>query len=356
MLQKLFLLLTLMLFAPIFGALEAQSRDQIRITGSSSVFPFATTVAEEFGRSSRFKSPIVEGIGTGGGLKLFCNGLGAGTPDIVNASRPIKPSELAQCRRNGVTDIIEVKFGYDGIVIASSKSAPHFRLTLRDLYLALAANVPAPGTDGSGPFIPNPYIRWNEINSSLPDQIITILGPPPTSGTRDAFNESVMTAGCITFLGLKDLQVRDPLAQQRRCQAIREDGVYVESGENDNLIVQKLLANDQAVGIFAFSFLDQNNDVLQAADIAVTGDDFVTPTFDDIASGRYPIYRSLFFYVKKAHIQSIPGIQDFLEEFTSDQALGDFGYLTDRGLIPLLPDERAEYRQVVNTLTIIPKG
>lgn len=331
-------------------AVFGQSRDQVRVTGSSSVFPFAAAVAEEFGRTSRYKAPIVEGIGTGGGFRLFCAGLGSSTPDIVNASRQIKPSEIRECEHNNVGRVIEIKFGYDGIVLANSKTVSQLQLSISDIFLALATTVPERGYDG-GPLVPNPFQKWSDIRPTLPDRPIQILGPPPTSGTRDAFNETVLAVGCRAFPALLDLETNNPDRFFQVCQAIREDGVYIESGENDNLIVQKLITNRVAVGIFAFSFLDQNNDLLQPSLIAKTGMAYIEPTFEAIASGDYPIFRSLYFYVKEAHLRSIPGIGGYLREFTSDTAWGDFGYLTDRGLIPLSLDERSRYRKIVADLT-----
>lgn len=330
------------------------SRDQIRITGSSSAFPFATAVAEEFGKTSKFRTPVVEGFGTGGGLKEFCSGVGASTPDIANASRPIKASELNICHQNGVDDIIEIKFGYDGIVLANTKSAPHFKLSLKELYLALGAYVPAYNeVSGETALIQNPYKRWNEINPELPDQEIFILGPPPTSGTRDAFNERALEIGCNAFDEIQQLKQANPIRHKQVCHSIREDGVYIDSGENDNIIVQKLLTNDIALGIFAYSFLERNRDVLQAASMANKTGGYIDPTFDSILEREYPIYRSLFFYIKKAHVGVIPGISEFLAEFTSDRALGDYGYLVDRGLIPLFADERENYQQTADQLLTI---
>lgn len=330
---------------------QAQSRDQIRIVGSSTVFPFSTAVAEEFGRTSTFKTPIVESTGSGGGLKLFCSGIGTNHPDITNASRRIKKSEVELCAQNGVTGIVEVKVGFDGIVIAADKSAPDMTISLRDLYLALAAKVPAPGTEGgAGNMIDNPNKTWADVNASLPNRPIVVLGPPPTSGTRDAFNELAIEGGCKTFSGMKALKSTDSSAYKAYCRGIREDGVYVEAGENDNLIVQKLQANNEAIGVFGFSFLDQNADAIKAYPIG-EGADAVEPTFEAIADGRYSISRSLYFYVKKAHVDVVPGIREYLSEFTSDKASGDFGYLTDRGLIPLSEEERQKFADDAAALT-----
>ena len=330
---------------------HAQSRDQIRIVGSSTVFPFSTAVAEEFGRSSAFKTPIVESTGSGGGLKLFCSGIGTNHPDITNASRRIKKSEVELCAKNGVTGIVEVKIGFDGIVLAADKSAPAMSLSLRDLYLALAAKVPAPGTDGgTDNMIANPNKTWHDVNATLPDRPIVVLGPPPTSGTRDAFNELAIEAGCDSFAGMHALAKSDKNAHKALCLGIREDGVFVEAGENDNLIVQKLQANHEAVGIFGFSFLDQNADALQAFPVASDGGTPLEPTFDAISDGSYPISRSLYFYVKKAHVNVVPGIREYIGEFTSEKAWGEFGYLADRGLIPLPEAERKKYHDAAAAL------
>jgi len=331
----------------------AQSRDQIRIVGSSTVFPFATAVAEEFGRSTNFKTPIVESTGSGGGLKLFCAGIGTNNPDITNASRRIKKSEVDLCAKNGIKDIVEVKIGFDGIVLAADKSAEPMVLSLRDLYLALAAHVPAPGTDGGiGNMVENPYKKWNEVNSNLPNKPIYVLGPPPTSGTRDAFNELAIEGGCKTFSAMKTLKKADKKTYKALCRGIREDGLYVEAGENDNLIVQKLQADKKAVGIFGFSFLDQNADVISAFPVTTgTAADAQEPTFEAISDGSYPISRSLYFYVKKAHVGVIPGIKEYLAEFTSDKASGELGYLSERGLIPLPDADRAMNKSNASELT-----
>jgi phosphate transport system substrate-binding protein len=343
------------LIAATLGLVEAnaQSRDQIRIVGSSTVFPFATAVAEEFGRTTQFKTPIVEATGSGGGLKLFCSGIGTSYPDITNASRRIKASEVDLCRRNGVIGIVEVKIGFDGIVLASSKRAPKMNISLRELYLALAAQVPAAGTSGGpGNMIRNPYRKWSDINPALPSRPIVILGPPPTSGTRDAFNELALEAGCDTFPAMHVLKETDDQAYKALCRGVREDGPYTEAGENDNLIVQKLQTNPDAIGVFGFSFLDQNADVLMAYSVStLPGDSAHPPTFEEIADGDYPISRSLYIYAKKAHVGVIPGIQEFLSEFTSDKAAGEFGYLSDRGLIPLPQSDRNAYEQAALSLS-----
>jgi phosphate transport system substrate-binding protein len=297
------------------------------------VYPFSTKVAEQFGRTTAFKTPVVESTGSGGGIKLFCAGVGVEHPDITNASRAIKSSEVKMCNDNGVTAITEVKIGYDGIVVANSKKHAGYAFTLRQLYMALAKDVPT----ADGKTVPNPYTMWSDIDPSLPAEKIEVLGPPPTSGTRDAFVELAMDAGCNTWDWVKALAKTDKGRYQSICQSIREDGGYVEAGENDNLIVQKLDANPTALGIFGFSFLDQNLDKLQGAKIAG-----VEPTFDNIAGQKYPLSRPLFFYVKGAHVAVIPGIKEYVAEFTSDRAWGDEGYLSEIGLIPLPTAERAE--------------
>jgi phosphate transport system substrate-binding protein len=305
------------------GAHAQSARDYISIVGSSTVYPFATVVAEQFGKTTSFKTPKIESTGSGGGLKLFCTGVGVQHPDITNASRRIKQSEIDKCAGNGVTDVIEVKVGYDGIVVANSKKAGQMKLTRKEIFLALAKDVPDP--KGGEKTVPNPYKTWKDVNASLPATKIEVLGPPPTSGTRDAFEA---------------MKKFDKSAYKALCHTIREDGAFIEAGENDNLIVQKLEANPSALGIFGFSFLDQNADKVQGSKV-----DGVDPTFDNIADGAYPVSRPLFFYVKKAHIGVIPGIEEYLAEFTSDKAWGDDGYLAEKGMIPMPPEERQKYAE-----------
>ena len=321
--------------AALLLAAPALARDQIRIVGSSTVFPFSTAVAEQFGRTTSFPTPVVESTGSGGGLKLFCAGVGLGHPDITNASRRIKASEVALCERNGVAGIVEVKVGYDGIVIANSKAAPRMSLTKEQIFRALAKQVPV-----QDKLVPNPYETWSDVDPSLPDVEIEVLGPPPTSGTRDAFVELAMEGGAEEIPMLVAMKERDEDAFKAVAHAIREDGAYVEAGENDNLIVQKLEANPDAVGIFGFSFLDRNMDKVQGSKVGG-----VAPTFENIASGDYGISRSLFFYVKKAHVGQVPGIREYVAEFLSDRAAGPDGYLADKGLIPLPEDELEAQRE-----------
>jgi phosphate transport system substrate-binding protein len=297
-------------------------------------------VAEQFGKTGKFKTPKVESTGTGGGFKLFCSGVGVQYPDISNASRAIKQSEIDSCKKAGVTDIIEVKIGYDGIVLANSLKGMKFKLGRRDLFLALAKMVPDPASPQN--LIPNPYRTWKDVNSALPADKIEVLGPPPTSGTRDAFTELVMENGCSTFAWIKSLKDVDEARFKKVCDSLREDGAYVEAGENDNLIVQKLEANPKALGIFGYSYLEENVSKIEGSAI-----DGVLPTFENIASGKYPVSRPLFFYVKKAHLGVIPGLREFVAEFTSDRALGGEGYLADKGLIPMAPAEATKVRSTV---------
>ncbi|MDF3073300.1 MAG: putative phosphate-binding protein pstS [Alphaproteobacteria bacterium] len=321
------------------GAAQAQSRDQISIAGSSTVFPFSTAVAEQFGKTGKFKTPKVESIGTGGGIKEFCKGVGIQFTDIANASRRIKKEEVADCNKNGVTDIVEVKIGFDGIVVAQSKSGPAMELSKEILWKALAKQVPV-----NGKMAENPYKTWNEVDPSLPKTKIEVLGPPPTSGTRDAYVELVMEEGCKGFAEVK--AITDAKAHKIACTQMREDGAFIEAGENDNLMVQKLNANKDAVAIFGFSFLDQNADRIRG--INVGG---IAPTFENIASGKYSVSRSMFFYVKKAHVAVVPGLKEFITAFTDEKAWGKNGYLLDKGLIPLPDAERKKVGDEARALT-----
>ncbi|WP_020559453.1 PstS family phosphate ABC transporter substrate-binding protein [Thiofilum flexile] len=325
------------------GVGAAQARDNIEIVGSSTVYPFSTTVAENYAKKTGNPAPKVESTGTGGGMKLFCSGAGVDTPDISNASRRIKESELETCKKNGINPV-EVKVGYDGIAIANAKEAPTFTITRKELFLALAKEVP----QEDGTLAPNKFTTWNEIDAKLPATKIEVLGPPPTSGTRDAFVEMVMHVGCKEFAWVKDLEKTDEKKFKAICESIREDGHYVEAGENDNLIVQKLQSNKDALGIFGFSFLDQNSDKVKGANV-----DGVEISFDSIAAGQYPVSRPLYMYVKKEHVGTVKGIEDFLAEFTSDAAWGDEGYLTDKGMIPMPTEERAKFAADAKALTAL---
>ncbi|PLX46448.1 MAG: phosphate ABC transporter substrate-binding protein [Desulfobulbaceae bacterium] len=341
-------LLWILIFSFGIGLSQAQARDYIAVVGSSTVYPFATVVAEQFGKTTQFKTPKIEATGSGGGLKLFCSGVGVEFTDMTNASRRIKKSEVEQCDKNGVKDIIEIKIGYDGIVLANSKKVKPLQVTRKEIFLALAKEVPDP--KGGASLIPNPYSKWSDINAGLPDIKIEVLGPPPTSGTRDAFMELVMETGAEDFGWIKALSDSDKSEFKKIAHTMREDGPFVEAGENDNLIVQKLDVNPDAVGIFGFSFLDQNTDKIQGALI-----DGVEPTFEAIAEGQYPVSRPLYLYVKKAHAGVIPGFNEFLNEFTSEKAWGEDGYLADKGMIPMPDEERAAFRedaQKLNPLTL----
>ncbi len=335
----------------------AAARDYVSVVGSSTVYPFATVVAERFGKSTGTPTPKVESTGSGGGMKLFCSGVGTNHPDVTNASRRMKSSEYKLCQTNGVKDIIEVLIGYDGIVIANSKAKEPMKLTRKDLFLALALQVPGP----DGKLIANPNKTWKDVNPALPNTKIEVLGPPPTSGTRDAFSELAMEGGAKKFADLKALRKSKDAEEIKAlmvklgipasafnkkgkkvfkavAHAIREDGRYIEAGENDNLIVQKLVANPNALGIFGFSFLDQNSDKVQGS--IVEG---VEPEFETIANKSYPISRPLYFYVKKAHMGVVPGIEGYLAEFSSDKAWGEEGYLAEKGMIPMPVELRNKY-------------
>lgn len=341
--QKVYLMFArsfvLALAAGIAVAGAAEARDQIRIVGSSTVFPFSTAVAEQFGKTTSFKTPVVESTGSGGGMKLFCAGIGEGHPDITNASRRIKASEFKKCAENGI-GITEVKVGFDGIVLANSKKGPKLSLTLEQIWLALAKEVPV-----DGKLVANPYKTWSDIDPSLPNEKIEVLGPPPTSGTRDAFVELAMEGGAKQIKMLADMRKADKKAFENIAHAVREDGAFIDAGENDNLIVQKLVANPAAIGVFGFSFLDQNADKIQGASVGG-----VAPEFERIAAGDYKISRSLFFYVKQQHVGVIPGIEEFVREFTNERAWGPDGYLIDKGLIPLPDADRRTIAQQARAL------
>ena len=300
------------------GGGSAGMRDQIRAVGSSTVYPFATAVAEQFvNKTPGTKSPIIESTGTGAGIKLFCSGVGGDTPDIANASRQMKKSEYEDCAKNKVDKIIEVQVGLDGIAFAEAKSGLKLPLTTRDIYAALAAN----------PFgKPQTAKTWKDVNPALPAVAIKVYGPPSTSGTRDALAELIMTKGCDSDPAMKALKGSDADAHKKTCTTVREDGVFVDAGENDNLIVQKVIADPKAVGIFGYSFLEENGDTLIGN--SVNG---ITPTYDVIADFSYPGARPLYIYVKAAHLTVIKGLKDYVAEFAS--AWGPDGYLKKRGMV-----------------------
>lgn len=334
---------TVALMAQVANA-QSNSRDTITAVGSSTVYPFSTVVAERFGKSTKFNTPKIESTGTGGGMKLFCTSNAINTPDLSNASRRMKKSEFDMCVKNGVKSITEVLVGYDGIVLANSNTANKMNISRKELFLALAKDVPA--KDGSPKLIANPYKLWSDINPALPATKIEVLGPPPTSGTRDAFAELVLEGGCKKYDWIKAIKKQNKAKYKEICHSVREDHAYIEAGENDNLIVQKLSSNPKAFGIFGFSFLDQNNDTLQGSIIDGKG-----PSFEAIADGSYPVSRPLYFYVKNAHVGKVPGILEFLTEYTSEAAMGEEGYLTDKGLIPLGEEKLANVRKNVLSLT-----
>ncbi len=330
--RKLTATITVAVAGLVASTAIAAARDQIRIVGSSTVYPFTTAVAEQFGKSGAGKTPVVESTGTGGGMKLFCAGVGVGHPDMTNASRAIKKGEFEDCQKNGVKDIVEIKVGIDGLVLAQSKAATPLKLTMEQVFLALAEQVP--GADGK--LVANPHKNWSDIDKSLPNVKIEVLGPPPTSGTRDSFHELFMEVGAKKLASLKDLQKSDKKGFEKLWKSLRKDGAYVEAGENDNVIVQKLEANKAAVGIFGYSFLEENAAKLRGATI-----DGVEPDYDTISGGKYKGARPLFFYVKKQHVGVVPGIEQFAAEYVSSKAMSKDGYLARKGLVAL-PKAEAE--------------
>lgn len=329
---------------PVFSIGEAE---KIRIVGSSTVAPFSTTAAEQFGAISPHPAPIVETTGTGGGFKAFCRAIGPAEPSIVNASRQMKDSERAQCAEAGIIDPVRIKIGYDGIVLANRKAGPVLNLTKSQIFRALAANLP----DQNGGWTANPYRLWSDVDPALPEIRILVSGPPPTSGTRDAFVEIAMEGGARTFEALAALEQSDPDAFRARAHEIRNDGAWIDSGENDSTIINTLLRNDDSIGVLGYSFLEQNLDRIKAATVGDT-----QPTFENIISGEYEVSRSMYFYVKREHLPLVPGLAEFVEEFTQEDAWGPDGYLADKGLIPLLPEERASVRETVLAALTDPKS
>jgi len=299
----------------VLGAVSAEARDQVKMVGSSTVYPFASAVAEQLGATAGVPTPVVESTGTGGGMKLFCAGNGDTTPDITNASRRMEANEWATCNKNGVSNITEVMFGYDGIVLAQNKKAKAMNLTKKHIFLAIAKEVPS----ADGKLVPNTYKTWNQIDASLPNKPITVYGPPKSSGTRDSFEEMVM----------ESVSKKDP-AYGKKYNTMRTDGVWIDSGENDNLIVQKLGKNANAVGIFGYSYLEENRNKIAAVSV-----DGKAPTAGNISSGAYPISRTLYFYIKNDHKASVPAIAKYATLFTSEAMIGDRGSLKKLGLIPL---------------------
>lgn len=320
----------------------AHARDQIRIVGSSTVFPFTSTVVERFGQTTKFPAPILESTGTGGGMRLFCGGVGAAHPDATGASRKMKAGEFDSCQKNGVEQITELLIGFDGLTVAQSKKGPEIQVTKAQLFQALAKEV-----EVNGQIVANPYKSWNQIDPSLPNVQIEVMGPPPTSGTRDAFVELVMDVGCEEFPAIAGLGKDRKTAV---CRTMREDGAFVEAGENDNLIVQRLNASPNTFGIFGYSFLEENTDTIRS--VAVNG---VHPNEDTIASGEYAVSRPLYMYFKNQHVGVIPGLQEFIAEYASDRAIGSDGYLLDKGLIPLSADRLKATQEAVRKLAPMDK-
>ena len=315
----------------------------IRVVGSSTVYPFSTKVAQEFKNKTGI-NVVVESTGSGGGHKLFCSGADASTPDITNSSRRQKKSEFDKCVGNGVSEIVEVKIGFDGIVLANAIDSAGMDMSLKDVYLAFAKEVPTSDTNCT--MIANPNKTWADINPGLPANKIEAYGPPPTSGTRDAFVEIAMEGGAKSVPCLAALRKEDKKAFANIAHTLREDGKWIDAGENDNALVQTLVNTPTAVGVFGYSFLDQNTDKIKGAKI-----DGTEPAFENIAAGDYPVARSLYFYIKKAHLGSTAGLQEFALEFTSDEAAGPGGYLEEIGLVPLPDAERAAIRAAVEQMS-----
>ncbi len=339
--MKLMKILTLSAVAAVVLAGTAVARDQIMIVGSSTVFPFSSAVAEEFGATTKYQTPVVESTGSGGGHKLFGVGVGEKTPDITNSSRKMKKSEFERALENGVDGITEVMIGYDGIALAHHKDNPELKVSRKDIFLAVAKLVPV-----NGELVENPYKMWQDINPALPAKPIRVYGPPTSSGTRDAFHELVMHVVAKKYFKdvyvayLTEMGAKKP--ESAAYDEIRDDGAYIDAGENDNLIVQRLEKDSEAVGIFGFSFLDENRDKIQGAIV-----DGVVPEPTTISSGEYPISRSLFFYVKQAHLDVIDGMEEFVNLFVSEKMIGDRGRLKRIGLIPLPKDMREQVREDV---------
>ncbi len=321
---RIFVVIFVVIFALLTLPLAALARDQLLIVGSSTVYPFSASVAEHFGKGGKFATPVVEQNGTGGGIKFFCEGAGEKYPDLTNASRPMKDTERELCKKNGVTDIAEIKIGFDGIVLAESKKSEPMAVTIAQLFRALAKQVPA-----DGKLVANPYKNWSDVDTSLPAHAIEIYGPPDSSGTLDAFLEIVMEQGCKAYPEFS-AAYPDEHARKEACKLLREDGAYIRQREDDNVIVQKILASPGSLGIFGYSYLEHNLDKVRGLKV-----DGIKPEYEAIADGSYPLARSLFVYVKKAHIGKTPGVAEFMEAFTGEDAAGEDGYLALEGLITL---------------------
>lgn len=316
--------------ALVFTTSAAQARDQVRIVGSSTIFPLTTKVAEHFAKTTGEPAPVVESTGSGGGFKLFCGGIGQPYPDIVDSSRQITGSETAICAANSVRNISEIKIGYDGIVLLGSHDAPAMSLTTRQIYLALARTIPVNGAS-----VPNPHMKWSDIDPSLPDLKIRVYGPPPTSGTRDLLGQLLLDEGCATFADIAALETSDPDSFRLLCRTLRKDGAYIEAGENDRLVISKLEKDPTSYGVMGFNNLDRNRDKLQG--MSING---VDPNYDTILEGRYPASRALYLYVKDDHQQLVRSLGAFVSTYVSDGVIGEEGLLADNGLVPLPDAER----------------
>lgn len=318
--------------ALVSAASVAQARDQIRIVGSSTIFPLTTKVTEYFAKTTDAPAPVVESTGSGGGFKLFCGGIGEQYPDIVDASRQITGSETAICAANSVRNISEIKIGYDGIVLLGSRNAPSMALSARQLFLALARTIPVNGAS-----VPNPNEKWSDIDPSLPDLKIRVYGPPPTSGTRDLLGQLLLDKGCATFSDIANLETSDPDSFRLLCRTLREDGSYIQAGENDRLVISKLEKDATSYGVMGFNNLDRNRDRLQG--VPING---IEPDYDTILDGSYPGSRPLYLYIKDDHQQLVQSLADFVSTYVSDAVIGEEGLLAENGLVPLPADERKE--------------
>jgi len=320
------------------------TRDYMMIVGSTTVFPFTTKVVDHLVQSGEIRKAMVQATGSGGGLMLFCAGAGEEDVDITCSSRRMREREFDACSANGVGEIVQIWLGFDGIALTSSQKAPSMDLSFRDLYLAIARDVPDP--EGGEKLVKNPYTSWKEVNPNLPDRPIRVLGPSSGSGTRTIFNRVVMEGGCDSFDWILEMRGEDPVEHRRICRSRREDDAYLLAGEEDKATVGKLVSDPDAVAILSFAVIDRYHDTVRG--LAVEG---VKPTYETIADATYPISRPLYLYVKKAHVGHVPGIRTFLAELTGADASGDDGYLADLGLVPLSPDARRMSAEVARDLS-----
>lgn len=325
------------------AAYAEPTRDYLHIAGSTTIHPFSAMLVEQFVKSTGLKSPLVQQTGSGGGLMLFCAGVGAFEPDITYASRRMRKSEFDSCRKNGVTEIVEVKIGYDGVVIANALAAPPLQLGLKDIFLALAKEVPDP--EGGEHFVANPYKTWKQVNDNLPEQDIRVSGPARGSGTRLVFARMAMEGGCRTFDWIRALKREDALRYKQVCRTLREDGAYTEASENDSATLETLVSDTASSAILSFGIVEHNRETIRGNAI-----DGVNPGFGTIADESYPMSRPLYLYVKKAHVGRYPGIREFLKEFTSDKAWSESGYLIESGLVPMPAQIRSKYAEDAENL------